>query len=132
MLKHILLTLSFLMVAFFSEARDTLRYSHTFRLPLKNSQGWYEKVVFSQHSTNVHSFIFYAPDSCEINIIVRSECDSLDMWIGDEQISKSTKRDGIFMYTGYKNTNKSGENLVTIRTPGYCGKLTFLAHGWLK
>jgi hypothetical protein len=99
-------------------AQDTLRYDHSFRLAVAANQSGYEKQI-SQYATDVHHFYFDMPDSCTVYIVVSSTYDSLDIWLGSNNIDISSKMDGQYKY-GFVKLLPSGRKDLYIRSKKYC------------
>lgn len=99
-MHKLFISLFCLCVASGAMGQDTLRYQHKFRLPSADNQAGYKKEI-TQHPANVHSFMFYVPDSCTVYIVVRSENDSLDIRIENTNtvIDLSTKQEGKYVYS---------------------------------
>jgi hypothetical protein len=117
---RLLFLLIFGLVGLGGRAQDTLRYRHHFRLPVADNQLGYEKNI-SQHPANIHYFIFRAPDSCTVYITIRSENNSLDIFLGEQRIKiKTREKNGQYLY-GWAGTLPVGENIFTVRTRKYCG-----------
>ena len=97
---------------------DTLRYRHSFRLPVKTQQPGYEKKV-SQYPSNVHSFVFRSPDSCTTYIVIRSENDSLDIELDNtRKIKLKSRKEKEYTYSLAEEL-LPGEHVFVIRTRKY-------------
>ncbi|MEI7471138.1 MAG: hypothetical protein WCJ85_02700 [Chitinophagaceae bacterium] len=99
------------------KAQDTLRYDHGFRLSVAVNQAAYEKHI-SQYATDVHHFYFNMPDSCSVYIVVSSADDSLDIWLGSNNVDISSKMDGQYKY-GFVKLLPGGRKDLYIRSKKY-------------
>lgn len=116
---NITVALFFAVVPFSLPAQDTMRYRHSFRLPVKDNQGGYNKKI-SQYPSNVHSFVFQSPDSCTTYIVIRSENDSLDILLdGKKNIKLHAKKEQEYTYS-LVDELPPGEHVFVIRTRKYC------------
>jgi hypothetical protein len=125
-MKYVCLVLFIVLATGMVKAQDTSRYTHSFRLPVTNSSTGYEKEI-SQYSSHIHSFIFKVYDSCTLYIVIRSQCDSLDIRLDNRFIEMASKQDGFFVYSEVIQAGQ-GEKVIVIRAPRYC-TYSFYAKG---
>ncbi|NOT49988.1 MAG: hypothetical protein HOP10_01765 [Chitinophagaceae bacterium] len=116
-MKLVFLVLSF--IAFRGNAQDTLRYDLSFKLPVKFNRPGYD-TSFGQQPAEVRSFSFHVPDSCSINIVIRSKSDNLNIVMDDGTvINKREKDQQVYVYS-VRLLLSAGTQRFFIRTGSFC------------
>jgi hypothetical protein len=116
-MKFVFLVLLF--IASRGNAQDTLRYDHPFKLPVKLNRPGYDTSV-SQQPFEIHRFIFQVPDSCEVNIVIRSKSDSLKIVMDDGMVIRKKEKDQQVYVYSVRVVMPAGLRNFFIRTGSLC------------
>ena len=113
------LVVSFILLAGQANAQDTLRYDHSFKLPVKLNQPGYDTAV-NQEPIEVHSFTLQVPDSCSTYIVIRSKSDNLKIVMDNGTvIRKKVKDQEVYVYSVTQDMFP-GKRSFFIRTNAFC------------
>lgn len=116
-MKLVFLVLSF--IAFRANAQDTLRYDLPFKLPVKLNRPGFD-TSFGQQPIEVRSFSFQVPDSCEVNIVVRSKSESLKIVMDDGTVIRKREKDQEIYVYSVRLLMPKGTRRFFIRTGTFC------------